>query len=528
MVRRWFFAASGVLLAAVAALAFLWPGVLWSLVVLGPLVALGICDVLQKERTVLRNFPVIGHGRYFMEMVRPEIQQYFVESNTNGMPFPREARSLVYQRAKGKLQTLPFGTQHDVYAAGYEWMNHSLAPVPALEQERRLRIGGDACTKPYDASRLNISAMSFGALSGAAILALNGGAKLGGFSHNTGEGGLSRYHLEPGGDLVWQIGTGYFGCRDAAGRFDVARFRENAAHPQVRMIEVKLSQGAKPGHGGILPGVKVTPEIAEARGVPAGRDVISPPSHTAFSSPQGLLEFVARLRELAGGKPVGFKLCIGDKAEFFAIAKAMAATGLLPDFITVDGAEGGTGAAPLEFSNFVGMPMREGLILVHNTLNGIGVRGKVRVIAAGKVVSGFDLFRLIALGADAANSARAMMFALGCIQARRCHANVCPTGVATQDARLAAGLDVPLKARRVARYHDETIRSFHELLGSAGLESPEEIRPHHVLHRLDERTIRRLDELYPHLPANALLGDRAPEEHRAAWNAAEPSRWRAP
>jgi len=527
MVRTWFLVGSGIVLAVIAALALLWPGVLWSLVVLGPLIALGLYDILQKEHTVLRNFPLIGHGRYFMEMVRPEIQQYFVESNTDGTPFPREARSLVYQRAKGELQTLPLGTQHDVYAEGYEWMNHSLAPIKPPETERRLRIGGDACTKPYEASRLNISAMSFGSLSGAAILALNGGAKLGGFCHNTGEGGLSRYHLEPKGDLVWQIGTAYFGCRDPEGRFDPERFREGAAHAQVRMIEVKLSQGAKPGHGGILPGVKVTPEIAAARGVPVGRDVISPPAHSTFSTPTGLLEFVARLRELSGGKPVGFKLCIGDPVEFLAIVKAMTATGILPDFITVDGAEGGTGAAPLEFSNSVGMPMREGLLLVHNTLTGIGLRGKVRVIAAGKVVSGFDLFRLLALGADAANSARAMMFALGCIQARRCHANVCPTGIATQDARLQSGLDVARKSRRVARYHQETIRSFHELLGGAGLASADEIRAHHVLRRVDDRTVRRLDEIYAFLPAGALLEDLVPEPYRAPWSAADPSRWRA-
>jgi len=416
MVRKIFFTLAILLPTLVALLSIWWPSVLWLLLVIGPLILLGLYDVIQTRHALLRIYPVIGHGRYVMEDVRPEIQQYFVESNINGTPFSREFRSIIYQRAKGDLDTRAFGTQRNVNRVGYEWMNHSLAPKPVEKVEHRVSIAGDDCTQPYEASHLNISAMSFGSLSRNAILALNSGAQIGGFAHNTGEGGLSQYHLEPGGDLIWQIGTGYFGCRNRNGQFDADKFKERSRHTAVKMIEIKLSQGAKPAHGGILPKEKLTPEIAEIRGVSLGHDVISPPTHSTFSTPVGLLEYVKQLRELSGGKPTGFKLCIGYRSEFLAICKAMLETGILPDFITVDGAEGGTGAAPLELTNSVGMPMRDGLRFVHNALQGTGLRSKIRIIAAGKIVTAFHMFRTIALGADLCNVARPMMIALGCIQ----------------------------------------------------------------------------------------------------------------
>lgn len=526
MVRRVFFLlAIGVPL-IICSLAMKWPPILWSFVVVGPIVALGIHDVLQRKHALLRIYPVIGHGRYIMEEVRPEIQQYFVESNIDGTPFSREFRSIVYQRAKGDTDTQAFGTQRDVNRVGYEWMHHSLAPLPVQEVEPRVSIGGDDCSKPYDASHLNISAMSYGSLSRTAIEALNEGAKIGGFSHNTGEGGVSPYHMKPGGDLVWQVGTGYFGCRDKEGHFEPKQFEETSQVDTVRMIEIKLSQGAKPAHGGILPKEKLTEEIAKIRGLEMGHDVISPPRHSAFSTPKGLLEFVAQLRELSGGKPVGFKLCVGFRAEFLAICKAMVETQMYPDFITIDGAEGGTGAAPPELANSVGMPLRDGLRFVHNALRGTGLRSKMRLIAAGKIVTSFHMFRTIALGADLCNSARPMMLALGCIQARRCNSNDCPVGIATQEANRYQAIDVKDKASRVADYHKATIRAFLELLAGSALEHPCEIHPHQVLRRIDPFTIKPFDEIYPALDEGILLDDSSvPEEWRSFWNAANAEKW---
>ncbi len=517
MVRRVFFAAAIGLPTLILLGAVLTPHALWLFVGVGPLIALGLHDVIQTKHSLLRIYPVIGHGRYLFEAIRPEIQQYFVESNTDGMPFSREFRSVIYQRSKGARDTVPFGTQRDVDRVGYEWMTHSLAPHPVPEEEPRIRIGGEYCSQPYDASHLNISAMSFGSLSAHAVLALNLGAKRGGFYHNTGEGSISSYHLEHGGDLVWQIGTGYFGCRNQTGDFDPEAFAEKARAASVKMIEIKLSQGAKPGHGGILPAAKITPEISRIRGVPMGSDVVSPPAHSTFSSPRGLLEFVQQLRELSGGKPTGFKLCIGHRSEFLGICKAMIETGLLPDFITVDGAEGGTGAAPIELSNSVGMPMRDGLLFVNSALRGVGLRDKIRVIAAGKITTGFHMIRALALGADMCNSARGMMFSLGCIQARRCNTNECPVGITTHEPGRVQGLVVADKALRVARYHEDTIRSFLELLASNGLSCPDDLRPHNVLRRVDGVTIKPFSEVYEYLEDGCLLDDRAPEEWADRW-----------
>jgi len=511
--RYAFYAFVVVVVLLVPLLLWLWPPGLWAYVLLGPLVLLGLRDAAQTHRAVLRNFPVLGHGRYLLEMIRPEINQYFIESDTDGTPFSRMMRSVVYQRAKGVRDTTPFGTQHDVYSVGYEWIPHSLrARLPSGEIPR-VRIGAGSCAQPYDASLLNVSAMSYGALSDHAILALSSGAKAGDFAHNTGEGGVSPYHEEGGADLIWQIGTGYFGCRDEHGRFDRERFQRRAKSEQVKMIEIKLSQGAKPGHGGILPAAKVTPEIAEIRHVPLGQDVLSPPAHTAFSTPLEMLDFIEELRELSGGKPVGFKLCVGSRSEFVAICKAMVETGKHPDFITVDGGEGGTGAAPLEFSNSVGMPLSEGLAFVHNALTGYRLRQKVKLIAAGKIVTGFHMARVLALGADLCYSARAMMMALGCIQARRCNANDCPVGVATQRRELVVGLDVTDKRARVERFQRATVHSFLELLGAAGLSDPSELEPRHVLRRVSATEIKSLAEIYDFIEPGSLLFEPVPESY---------------
>jgi glutamate synthase domain-containing protein 2 len=496
---RIFVAASAVSLAVAIAAGFVWAPAWWSLAVVVPLVALGIRDVTQRRHAVLRNFPVIGHFRYLLEAIRPEIQQYFIESDIDGRPFSREIRAVIYQRAKGATDTRPFGTLHDLYAEQEEMIAHSIAACEPPEKERRIVIGAGRCTQAYSASVLNVSAMSFGSLSQAAIRALNGGAKLGGFYHNTGEGGLSPYHLEPGGDIVWQIGTGYFGCRTPDGRFDAEKFAARAATPQVKMIEVKLSQGAKPGHGGILPAAKVTREIAEIRGVPMGKDVISPPYHTAFRNPLELVRFVAKLRQLSGGKPIGFKLCIGLPRQFMGICKAMVESGEVVDFITIDGAEGGTGAAPLEFSNSVGMPLTEGLLLAHNVLVGTGLREQVRIIASGKIATGFDIVRRVAIAADLCNSARPMMFALGCIQALRCNTNRCPVGIATQDPALVRGLDIDDKRERVRRYHHATVHAAMEILGAAGLSSFAELGPEHVLRRVSPTRLASYAEVYDYL-----------------------------
>ncbi len=525
MARRLFFAISAVVVPASTLYAYLWPGAVPAALVVWFLFAVGVYDVVQKRHTILRNFPVVGHGRYLLETFRPEMHQYFIESDTNGEPFPRELRSVAYQRAKEVRDTIPFGTRREVLDPGYEWLEHTLDPPQEVDEDPRVRVGGPDCTQPYDASILNISAMSYGSLSSAAILALNGAAKDGGFAHNTGEGGISPYHLREGGDLVWQIGTGYFGCRTKDGRFDPGAFAEKARIEQVKMIEIKLSQGAKPAHGGILPASKVTEEIAAIRGVPVGQTVYSPPRHSAFEGPKGLLEFVARLRELSGGKPVGFKLCVGRPVEFMAICKAMLETGILPDFVTVDGGEGGTGAAPVEFSNWVGAPLYEGLPFVHDMLTGIGVRDRVRIFASGRAVTGFHMAIRLALGADAINSARGMMFALGCIQALRCNANTCPTGIATQDPALVAGLHVGDKRARVAAYHRGTVRALVEMAAAAGCRHPTELRRSMFRRRISRTQVRTLEQIYPSLACGELLEPPYPERYDADWRAATADRF---
>ncbi|MBI3791728.1 MAG: FMN-binding glutamate synthase family protein [Gemmatimonadetes bacterium] len=523
--RRLFVLIVIAVLAVEALIGWFWPPFLWTLVLVLPIVGLGVADMSQTRQAVRRNFPVIGRGRYLLEMIRPEINQYFVESNNDGRPFSRNDRSVVYQRAKGDLDTLPFGTQKDVYAPGYEWINHSLAPKHPDQSFARVLVGGPQCTQPYSASIFNVSAMSYGSLSKNAVLALNTGAKLGGFAHNTGEGGLSPYHLAPGGDVFWQIGTGYFGCRDAKGNFSLGEFTKRATLPNVKMIEVKLSQGAKPGHGGILPAAKLTQEIIDIRGVVPGEDVISPPAHTAFSTPTGLLEFVQQLREASGGKPVGFKLCIGKRREFLAIVKAMLATGLTPDFITVDGGEGGTGAAPLEFSDSVGAPLNDGLSFVHQALVGANVRERIRVIASARVNTGFQMATKVALGADMCNAARAMMFALGCIQALRCNTNACPTGVATQDPELVAGLHVGDKSQRVARFHKETVKSFFEVLCAAGCAKPAELEPWNVMRRVNAIEVKNFAEIYGRALPGSLLEETPAGPMGRAWMSASPDRF---
>lgn len=505
--RKRFYLLSVVSLLVAAGLTWLWfPAVVLLIAVVG-IVLLGIHDITQTKHSIKRNFPVGGHGRWFMEWLRPMIYQYFVESETDGVPINRMFRSVVYQRAKGVLDTTPFGTKVDISRVGYEWMDHSMAALKADEHASGLRVqvGGPSCTQPYDASILNISAMSFGSLSKHAVLALNGGAKVGGFAHNTGEGGLSPYHLEPGGDVIWQIGTGYFGCRDEAGRFSAENFTKKATLPNVKMIEIKLSQGAKPGHGGILPAIKNTPEIAEMRGVKPFTEVDSPPAHSAFSTPLEMMQFVGQLRELSGGKPIGFKLCVGRKSEFIALCKAMVKSGIKPDFVTVDGGEGGTGAAPLEYSNSVGMPLRDGLAFVVDCLVGFDLKKDIRVIASGKVFTGFHLVRLLGLGADLCNSARGMMLALGCIQSLECNKNTCPTGVATQDPDLYEGLVVTDKTERVANFQKATVHSVMELLAAAGLRDAEQLTRNHINRRVSAETVRNYEEIYPSVPTSGCL-----------------------
>lgn len=493
--------------------------------VLGPLAALGIYDMLQSRHTILRNFPLLGHFRYLLESIRPEIQQYFIESDDEEHPFSREKRSVVYQRAKQSLDTFPFGTHRDVYKVGYEWINHSIRPAEADPDNAWVEIGGSDCQQPYLAALLNISAMSFGALSANAIRALSRGAREGGFYHNTGEGGISPYHLEGGADLVWQIGTGYFGCRDATGNFCPDTFAERATQDAVKMIEIKISQGAKPGHGGILPAAKVTPEIAAIRDVPLGQDVLSPPGHTAFSTPLELLEFVATLRRLSGGKPVGFKFCVGEPLEFYALCKAMLQSGISPDFITVDGGEGGTGAAPLELTNSVGFPLYDGLAFVHRALVGAGLRDQIRLIAAGKITTGFHLVTRLALGADLCCSARGMMFSLGCIQALKCNSNSCPTGIATQNPRLARGLVVADKAPRVAAFQQATVRAALELMGISGAGRQREELRRRICRRTGSGQNKTLEELYPCLGAGSLTADGGSSQEQTLWQQAQAERF---
>jgi glutamate synthase domain-containing protein 2 len=471
----------------------------------GVLALVGIVDVTQKKQAIRRNYPILSHFRFFFEEIRPEIRQYFVEGDTEEIPFSRQQRAIAYQRAKNAVDKRAFGTQMDVYAPQYEWINHSMAPSDIASHDFRVQIGSSQCQQPYSASVFNISAMSFGALSANAVLALNAGAKKGSFYHDTGEGSISRYHREAGGDLVWEIGSGYFGCRYKDGSFNPEMFQKNAAHASVKMIELKLSQGAKPGHGGVLPGAKVTPEIAEARGVMVGEDCISPARHSAFDSPLGLLRFIAQLRELSGGKPTGFKLALGHPWEWFGICKAMLETGIRPDFIVVDGGEGGTGAAPLEFTDHVGAPLREGLLLVHNTLVGLNMRREIKLGASGKIITAFDLARAMALGADWGNSARGFMFSLGCIQAQACHTGKCPTGVTTQDKLRQRALVPADKSERVYQFHQNTLKALKELVAAAGLVHPNEIGPEHVIRRVSSTEVRSLAALHHFVQVGELL-----------------------
>lgn len=524
--RRLFFQISAAMFLTIAVVGYFFPYFFLILLPVLPVFALGMQNALQRKKAILRNFPVLGALRYFFEIIRPEIQQYFVESETDGTPVPREVRSVVYQRAKLQTDTLPFGTQMNVYQPGYEWIGHSMAPIHIDPAKLRVSIGGPQCRKPYSASVFNISAMSYGALSKTAVLSLNGGAKLGGFYHNTGEGGLSPYHLSEGGDIVWQVGTGYFSCRNSDGTFSPELFKERALLDNVKMIEIKLSQGAKPSHGGILPAAKITPEIAEIRKVEMGKDVVSPPAHREFSNPIGLLQFVQRLRDLSDGKPIGFKLCLGQPSEFVAICKAMLETGIMPDFITVDGGEGGTGAAPLEFSNSVGTPLEEALTFVHDILSGYDLRKHIRVIASGKVITGFSIFSRLALGADLCNSARGMMLALGCIQARKCNTNHCPTGVATQNEELIYGLVPADKKVRVANYHRNTVAAFADLLGAAGLGLSAEICRAHVNRRVSTQVVLTYRELFPEVETGCFLRDEIPERYKSIVKAARTESFR--
>jgi glutamate synthase domain-containing protein 2 len=498
----------------VLSLLMLWDGTVWRWLAAlsGALTALGVADLMQTRKTLRRNFPVTAHIRTFFEYFRPMLRQYVVESDMEEVPFSHMQRAIVYQRAKNVLDKRPFGTELDLYADNYEWINHSLAPAKIDSHDFRVAIGGSECKQPYSASVFNISAMSFGALSANAIRALNEGARRGGFYHDTGEGSISVYHRENGGDICWEIGSGYFGCRNADGTFSEERFVENALSPQVKMIEIKLSQGAKPGHGGVLPGAKVSEEIARARGVEMGVDCVSPAAHSAFSTPIGLLEFVARLREKSGGKPTGFKLALGHPWEWFGIAKAMQQSGILPDFIVVDGGEGGTGAAPLEFTDHVGAPLREALLLVHNTLVGLNLRDKIRIGASGKVITAFDLARTFALGADWCNAARGFMFSLGCIQSQSCHTDRCPTGIATQDPGRWQKLNVPDKAERVKMFHENTLNALKELIAASGLVHPNELGPEHVVRRVSSTEVRSLAALYKFVAPGELLAG-TPSDH---------------
>ncbi|MGC4111741.1 MAG: FMN-binding glutamate synthase family protein [Nocardioides sp.] len=494
------------------------------LAVLVLLLVVGVYDVVQRRHSVLRNYPIVGHLRFLLESIRPELQQYFIERNWDGRPFDRDTRSSIYQRAKDIKEEQPFGTERDVNAPGYEFLVHSTKPVDPPDETPRVRIGERQCSQPYDMALLNVSAMSFGALSGHAIEALNRGAARGGFAHDTGEGGISRYHRH-GGDLVWEIGSGYFGARTKDGDFDPAQFRDQAADPQVRMTSLKLSQGAKPGIGGVLPGAKVTAEIAEARGVPKGEKCVSPSYHRVFSTPRELVLFMARMRELTEGKPAGFKLCLGSRVDFLAICKAMVAEGVTPDFVIVDGGEGGTGAAPLEYEDHVGTPLTEGLLTVHNSLVGIGLREQVKVGASGKVSSGIDVVKRIIQGADYTNAARAMMMAVGCIQAQTCHTNTCPVGVATQDPRRQRALVVPDKVERVFHYQEQCVQQAMQVMASMGVTSPDDLRPHMLRRRVGYDEVRSYAELFDHLEPGQLLEEPPPGPWARDWELADPDRF---
>jgi glutamate synthase domain-containing protein 2 len=513
-------------LAGVAALAGGGPVSIAGAVLLALLLVVAVHDVVQRRHSILRNYPVAGHLRFLFEAIRPEMQQYFIERNYDGRPYDRDTRNVIYERAKGIHGEQAFGTERDVNEPGHEWLLHTTAALDPAGDPPRVRVGGPDCTQPYDMALLNVSAMSFGALSANAIRALNGGAKLGGFAHDTGEGGLTKYHLENGGDLIWEIGSGYFGARTKDGDFDPEMFAEKAAHEQVKCVSLKLSQGAKPGIGGVLPASKVSAEIAEARGVPKGEKCVSPAHHRVFSTPRELVGFVARMRELAGGKPTGIKLCVGARHEFLAICKAMVAEGITPDFIVVDGAEGGTGAAPQEYEDHVGTPLTEGLMIVHNALVGCGLRDRIRVGASGKVATGSDIIKRIAQGADYTNAARAMMMAAGCIQAQRCHTNTCPVGVTTQNPRRARALNVPDKTQRVYRFQQATVAQAQQIMGSMGLRGPAEIEPWMLMQRVDESTTRSYAELYEWLKPGELL-HAPPRSWASDWRRADPDSFKA-
>ena len=520
--RKNFIIVSAITMLAILVWGYYWNWALLSYALVVPFITMGVMDMIQTKQSIKRNFPLLGRLRYVFEDFRPKIQQYFVENDTDGAPINRNDRSVIYQRAKKQIDTTPFGTQLDVYAEGYEWVSHSIVPLDfhAVEHHPRVSVGNKDCKQPYQASILNISAMSFGSLSSHAVESLNAGAKIGSFAHNTGEGGISPYHLKHGGDIIWQVGTGYFGARDEDGKFSPEAFRKNATRPEVKMIEIKLSQGAKPGHGGILPGKKNTPEVAAIRLVKPGTTVFSPPFHSAFSTPKEMVLFIQKLRELSEGKPVGFKLCIGRKSEFISICKAMVELDIYPDFITVDGGEGGTGAAPPEFSNFVGMPLLDGLAFVDNMLKGFGIRHHVRVGASGKILTGFQILRAISLGADMCNSARAMMMALGCIQALECNKNSCPTGVATQDPTLMNGLVVDDKKVRVANFHKNTVESFVELMAAAGIDNPSKLNRFQISRRVFMNEVKTLEEIYPSIPAGSMLIQPVPERYRMSYQSA--------
>ncbi|MCB0466303.1 MAG: FMN-binding glutamate synthase family protein [Aequorivita sp.] len=471
-----------------------WP--IWGFSILGILIfGIGIYDITQKKHSILRNFPVLGHMRFLLEMIGPEIHQYFVESDTDGKPIDKNHRTYIYERSKLEKETHPFGTELNVEEEGYEWMEHSIYAAKQLEEPPRVLVGGPDCKQPYSSSIFNISAMSFGALSKNAVMALNMGAKAGNFFHDTGEGGISEYHRK-GGDLVYEIGTGYFGCRTEDGNFSAEKLKEKAAYPEVKMIEIKISQGAKPGHGGVLPAAKNDDEIAKIRGVKPHTDIISPPSHTAFNDAKGLCQWIQQLRDLSNGKPIGFKLCIGNKKEFIDICKAMVETGIKPDFITVDGAEGGTGAAPIDFSNYVGMPWESALIFVVDTLNGYGLKKDIKVITATKIFTAFDIFKALCMGANICNSARGMMLALGCIQAIRCDTNKCPTGVTTNNPKLMRGLVVEDKWKRVKNYQHETVKDFLELFAAAGCSNLDQLH-RGLIHKKVNNQIKSFEEIYP-------------------------------
>lgn len=498
------------------------PRALWLLFFVIPLLLIAIGDLIQTHHSLRRNYPVSARARWFFEWLRPFMRSYIVESDLDGRPFSHEERALVYARAKGDDATHPFGTELDVYSDEYEWLAHSISPSRSAEKYTRVTVGTDQCTRPYKAARLNISAMSFGALGANAIEALNLGAKIGGFYHDTGEGGLSPYHLKHGGDVVWEVGSGYFGCRDKFGNFDPSHFKDRAAHDSVVMTEIKLSQGAKPGHGGLLPGAKVTAEIAQTRDVPEGQDCLSPAYHSAFSTPRELLEFAARMRDLSGGKPVGIKLCVGYPHELFAVMKAMLATGILIDFIVIDGAEGGTGAAPQELSDHVGMPLREGLIMARNALVGTNLKGKIKLAASGKVNSGAAIAMNAALGADWCNAARSFMFSLGCVQTMRCHTDTCPTGIATQSPALQRALVVPEKAKRVARFQQATLDALHDIVVSAGIQSPDDFTPDGFRQRVNAAEMRSIDEIYPFVEQGELIAGARDSRLATWWNLASP------